>query len=504
MLNKINTLLFLLCFTLNFNSQNLVKNGSFELTDFWKCATNIQNPINSNDPYGKLSFVTSYYQPEYGMQGLLTKSILTGTCAVLCSALTNTFIGYKLPHSGNNLLGGIQEYASFQLSSYLIKNKQYIFECYFSGSNKYKSNTPFSFYRGSIPIQNWGSINLNDSTTGWFVVDLLKNPSEMFQAKDGFIISNIKKIDTLGWTKVSACFSPKIDSVSYVAFHSNISAFMDDIAIYPAQNFNIQQISPLCNKNIQFKVVNPLPNYLYTYNFGDSSSLYTSSLPILNHTYNNSGVYNGFLIGKDTISNQFFCSTTTSTIAFVQANFTYPLNVVTQVNTEIINTSINGQKFSWSLNDSFYTNQQNPQINFNSNKNKLCLKALNKEGCVDSLCKDIYVEECGKITNANIFTPNDDGVNDFYYFFDSKVCDSTNIKIIIYNRWGEEFYRYPFNELYKSNETSKYFKPTKFYTHKYWNGFSDNIGPKKADDGVYFILIETPYERKTKTITLIR
>jgi gliding motility-associated-like protein len=123
---------------------------------------------------------------------------------------------------------------------------------------------------------------------------------------------------------------------------------------------------------------------------------------------------------------------------------------------------------------------------------------------MDSLCKDIYVEACGKITNANIFTPNDDGVNDFYYFFDSDVCDSSNIKIVIYNRWGQEFYRYPFNELYSANDTSKYFKSTKIYTHKYWNGFSYNIGPQKADNGIYFILIESPYERKTKSITLVR
>ncbi len=503
MLNKIYISILLLSGTLNFSSQNLVKNGSFELTDFWKCVTNIQNPLNSNDPFGKPSFVTSFIQPENGYTSLLSKSLSSGTCALLCGALTNTVFGHKNPRSGNNLVFGAYS-SAFQLSTNLIKNNLYVFECYFSGSSKYKLNTPFSFY-GGPPVPNWGSINPNDSTTGWLVVDLLKNASQMFQAKNDLVISNIKKIDTLGWTKVSACFTPQIDSVSFIAFHSNISAFIDDIAIYPAQNFNIELVSPLCDKNTEYKVVNPLPNYLYTYNFGDSSSLYNTSQPFLNHIYNNSGVYNGFLIGKDTISNQFFCSTTTSTIAYVEANFTYPLNVASQVNTQLTNSSINGQNYSWYLNDIFYTNQQHPQIKFNPIKNKLCLKTTSKEGCVDSLCKDIYVEECGKITNANIFTPNDDGVNDFYNFFDSKVCDSTTIKIIVYNRWGEEFYRYPVNELYRAYDTSKYaIKYTKFYTYKYWNGFYFNTSHQKADDGVYFILIETPYEHKTKTITLLR
>jgi hypothetical protein len=123
---------------------------------------------------------------------------------------------------------------------------------------------------------------------------------------------------------------------------------------------------------------------------------------------------------------------------------------------------------------------------------------------MDSLCKDIFIEECGKITNANIFTPNEDGVNDFYYFFDSEVCDSTKIKIVVHNRWGAECYRYPFNELYSANKSSFGYIPTRFYTYRYWNGFLYNIDHEKADDGVYFIVIETPYERKTKTITLIR
>ena len=117
---------------------------------------------------------------------------------------------------------------------------------------------------------------------------------------------------------------------------------------------------------------------------------------------------------------------------------------------------------------------------------------------------NIYVEECGKISNTNIFTPNDDGVNDFYYFFDAEACDSSLVKITIYNRWGEEVYRYPFNELYTNNEARPYFIQTKFYSYRYWNGFLYNIGPKKADNGVYFITIETPYERKSKAITLMR
>ncbi len=504
MLNKkIYSAVLLLLTVTKFYGQNLVKNGSFELTDFWKCITSTQNPVNNNDPYGKLSFVTSYYQPENGVRGLLSKTASSGSCAALCSALTNTFAGYKQPHSGNNLLSGIPNYSSFQLSSYLIKNKQYVFECYLSGSNRYKLNTPFSFYNGT-PILNNGIINFNDSTSGWLVVDLLKNSTSLFQATDGFIINNIKKVDTLGWTKISACFTPNIDSVTYIAFHSNINSFIDDIAIYPAQNFNTKLISVPCNKNVSYSVINPLPNYQYTYSFGDSSNI-TTSFPILNHTYNQSGIYNGFLIAKDTITNQFFCSATTSTIEFVKANFSYPPIISSEVNTPFTSSSTNALHYNWSVNNSLASNQQNPSLILNQNINSICLKVISAQGCKDSLCKDIYANECGKITNANIFTPNDDEANDLFNFFETQACDSTKIEITVYNRWGEVFYHYPEYGMYELNKPqTQYFKPTKFYTYKYWNGFFYNLGPDKADDGVYFILIETAYERKTKTITLIR
>ena len=503
MLNKKYSLLIFIFIVIKFNCQNLVKNGSFELTDFWKCVTNIQNPINSNDPYGKLSFVTSYYQPENGVRGLLSKTISSGSCAAICSALTNTFAGYKQPHTGNNLLSGIPVYASFQLSNYLLKNKQYVFECYLSGSNRYKLNTHFSFYNGA-PILNNGIINFNDSTTGWLVVDLLKNATSLFQATDAFIINNIKRIDTLGWTKISACFTPNIDSVSYIAFHSNISSFMDDIAIYPAQNFNTQLISIPCNKNVSYSVINPLPNYQYTYSFGDSSII-TTSFPILNHTYNNSGIYNGFLIAKDTLTNQFFCSATTSTIEFVKANFSYPSIITAEINTQITNMSLNGSTYNWSLNNSYLTNNQHPKIKFNPNKNTLCLTVLSSKGCKDSICKDFFVYDCGKITHANIFTPNEDKTNDLFYFFETESCDSSKINITIYDRWGQVHYHYPEYGLYQLNEPqTQYFIPTRFYTYKYWNGYFNNLGPDKAVNGVYFVVIETPNERKTKTITLIR
>jgi hypothetical protein len=503
MLNKLKIFIVFLASIHFLCAQNLVKNGSFELTDFWKCVTSVQNPNNANDPYGKLSFSSSYYQPEKGIRGLLSNLPMSITCVSLCSASANTFVGKKLPRSGSNLISAIPEYSAFELSNYLLKNEKYVFECYLSGNLLNKFHAPFSSYNGQINL-NFGNINANDSTTGWLVVNLLKNTSQFFKAHDGIVINNIKHIDTLSWTKISACFTPKIDSISLISFHSNISAFMDDIAIYPAQNFNVNLTTKPCDKKINYAIINPLPNYNYTYNFGDSNNIVTHS-NVMSHIYSKEGLYNSHIIGRDTITNQFFCSSSKINIDYIEANFSHPNIISTEVSVQILNASTNASSFNWTLNNQSISSNENPAIKFPSGLNQLCLRAKNKSGCVDSVCKEIYVHKCDRISEANIFTPNDDNVNDLLYFFDGNPCDTNSIRISVFNRWGQIYYHYPILGLFELNEPiSDHFKPTKFYTYKYWNGYLNNLGPKQADPGVYFIIIETPSIRKTKTVTLIR
>lgn len=86
-------------------------------------------------------------------------------------------------------------------------------------------------------------------------------------------------------------------------------------------------------------------------------------------------------------------------------------------------------------------------------------------------------------TLANIFTPNGDGVNDFFYpFFDYSVYNQTGLtsqpaydfsllyvgtfEIWIYNRWGQEV----------------------FYSNDYNYGWDGMIDKKEGDDGVYYFI----------------
>ena len=80
----------------------------------------------------------------------------------------------------------------------------------------------------------------------------------------------------------------------------------------------------------------------------------------------------------------------------------------------------------------------------------------------------------------NVFTPNNDAVNDMWLF------DFSNYEVvncIIYNRWG--------NKIYQSSNTIVQ-----------WNGKTTN--GNDCDDGVYFYTIETETEKYKGHIQLMR
>ena len=65
----------------------------------------------------------------------------------------------------------------------------------------------------------------------------------------------------------------------------------------------------------------------------------------------------------------------------------------------------------------------------------ICLVALNKNGCSDTLCVPLTVYDPLFFTPVNIFTPDGDGINDVFTFNDKALSVET-FSCIIVNRWG--------------------------------------------------------------------
>lgn len=95
---------------------------------------------------------------------------------------------------------------------------------------------------------------------------------------------------------------------------------------------------------------------------------------------------------------------------------------------------------------------------------EVCLVAINKNGCTDTLCKDIIVHDLPILNTPNVFTPGSDNKNDLFTFeFVSQAVEEFNA--IIVDRWGTKMYE--FNSILDA-----------------WDG--TNPGGSEAKDGVYF------------------
>jgi len=98
----------------------------------------------------------------------------------------------------------------------------------------------------------------------------------------------------------------------------------------------------------------------------------------------------------------------------------------------------------------------------------VCLVAINKNGCTDTLCKDLVIYDQFEFEPVNIFTPNGDGDNDVFTFTHLAVSVKT-FSCIIVDRWGVTVAE--FDDINQS-----------------WDGKTK--GGKDCQDGVYFYTYE--------------
>ncbi len=131
---------------------------------------------------------------------------------------------------------------------------------------------------------------------------------------------------------------------------------------------------------------------------------------------------------------------------------------------------------------------------------QVILTAISKSGCKDYDTAEVeVVPKPIEITDYNIFTPNGDGVNDVFKFFndpDERIIAANIDKITgrIYNRYGEAVCKWDSRE----------------EILKGWDGTMNNKGHRPAPDGVYYYILiikgkdGIKYEPFTGTIYLYR
>ena len=154
-----------------------------------------------------------------------------------------------------------------------------------------------------------------------------------------------------------------------------------------------------------------------------------------------------------------------------------------QVTTEVyINGGIGAYDIEWQLDGMLYSNSMNFDIptdvpfdyNFIIDVSDDCSNEFSQEININVL--DCFV--------PNVFTPNNDGVND-YWFIDVG-DDVKNVRVKVYNRWGQLIYTSTHYELC-DEETGEYC----------WNG-KDMSENEYCPNGIYYYTVELKDGRNHK------
>ena len=173
------------------------------------------------------------------------------------------------------------------------------------------------------------------------------------------------------------------------------------------------------------------------------------------------------------------------------ADFYFSPQSITTLNSEVsfINLSTNADIYQWSFGDSLQSQDFEPTKNyFDAGTYKVKLLIEDQLGCKDSITKSLLVENELIYYLPTSFTPDGDGVNDFFGIRGFRLDSYQEFSFDITNRWGD-----------------KIFSTNDVYSH--WDGKSSdgsNIIP-----GLYFwtVTIRDELGKLTKEIgevTLLR
>ena len=164
-------------------------------------------------------------------------------------------------------------------------------------------------------------------------------------------------------------------------------------------------------------------------------------------TFQASGQFTGLCSGSYVIQVQDAVGCSTDTVVTIQGN-PYPVadfvvnnETLTTLNSTVSfnNTSSGAVSFFWNFGgiDSAYV--EDPTFEFPGEPDQtyqVCLEAINAFGCADVYCTEIEIENEYTIYVPNAFSPDGDGLNDYFNPLGVGL-EYEDYTLWIFNRWGE-------------------------------------------------------------------
>ncbi|MEL6606314.1 MAG: PKD domain-containing protein, partial [Cyanobacteria bacterium J06614_10] len=223
----------------------------------------------------------------------------------------------------------------------------------------------------------------------------------------------------------------------------------------------------------------------YRWDFGDGSPLSNESNPT--HTYASAGSY---VVTLTTIG-MGGCETTTSHITVEVSDSGFadfgsdPIEgtevYLPDASVQFADLSGNAQNWYWSFGDGTISTEANPNHRFTDpGEYTVSLTVTDENGCVSVIEKGFYIVIAPDVMIPNVFSPNNDGVNDVFRV-DYQGTEQVNVKI--FDRWGRAFFEGDAAD-------------------KVWDGMDDQ--GNLAREGVYYYSVNIGEKTYTGNITLLR
>lgn len=181
--------------------------------------------------------------------------------------------------------------------------------------------------------------------------------------------------------------------------------------------------------------------FFYFWNLGDGVSVSNEDTVTL--IYPNTGIYSIDL----TVTTPQGCSETFTRQNYIEV---YPIPIadfeatppVSDIFSPIINftdLSLEADSWRWNFGDTRSSAKQNPSHRYRDiGIFNVSLKTTNTYGCIDSISKTIIINDVYTFYAPNVFTPDGDGINDFFF---PEGNGWKEMEMLIFNRWGELIYK---------------------------------------------------------------
>ncbi|HIA36639.1 MAG TPA: PKD domain-containing protein [Flavobacteriales bacterium] len=396
--------------------------------------TVIATDLNCPSPLSEDTFVTVIYGPDVNLLSSDADSTICDGDSITFTASPTGYNNYEFFIN----LSSVQSGTSNTFATNLISNGDsiYVIASLMGCPGTVSNVVPFVVN----PIPQASITNLNGT--------ICFGDSNTFHANPGgfdnynFLVNGI--VQQIGADTIFT-FAPMNDgdSISVVATDLGCVGILSNISIasvnpLPTTSFDYDTV---CVGEYMTFTDLSFPNIVSRiWIFGDGDTSYGN---FDMHTYQVTGTYNATLIVTDNNG----CSNSATNVVLIN-----PLPIVDFIgnpqNTTILNPLIEFTdqsdapspysiiSWNWDFNDLDSSQETNPTHKYADTGTYLVsLEIINEFGCIENATLTIVIEPEIMIHIPNSFTPNNDGINDF--FIPKGIGIDYDFEMYIFNRWGD-------------------------------------------------------------------